>query len=158
MSAVPTTAHAAALARAALAHGGAAPSSAAARADIAHVALGIGAWGLVTGVAMVQSGLSVPLALFMSLLVFAGSAQLTALPLLVAGAPAVGGVGGARLREPALRHLQRLLAAIFHAVPAGLPVAPGLLQRRPELRAVHAPLPEPTPSPSSCPTSGAAWR
>lgn len=55
--------------------------------DIAHVALGIGAWGLVTGVAMVQSGLSVPLALFMSLAVFAGSAQLTALPLLVAGAP-----------------------------------------------------------------------
>lgn len=56
-------------------------------ADIAHVALGLGAWALVTGVAMVQSGLSVPLALFMSLAVFAGSAQLTALPLLASGAP-----------------------------------------------------------------------
>lgn len=55
--------------------------------DMVHVALGIAAWGLVTGVAMVKSGLSVPLAVFMSLFVFAGSAQLTALPLIAAGAP-----------------------------------------------------------------------
>lgn len=55
--------------------------------EISGVSLGIGAWGLVTGVAMVKSGLSVPLALAMSLLVFAGSAQLTALPLMAAGAP-----------------------------------------------------------------------
>lgn len=55
--------------------------------DILHVALGIGAWALVTGVAMVKSGLSVPLALFMSLAVFAGSAQLAALPLMAVGAP-----------------------------------------------------------------------
>ena len=49
--------------------------------------LGIAAWGLMTGVAMVKSGLSVSAALAMTLLVFAGSAQLAALPLLVAGAP-----------------------------------------------------------------------
>ena len=49
--------------------------------------LGVGAWGLVTGVAMVKAGLSVPLALFMSLTVYAGSAQLAVLPLLVVGAP-----------------------------------------------------------------------
>lgn len=55
--------------------------------DMVHVALGIAAWGLVTGVAMVKSGLSVPLAVFMSLFVFAGSAQLTALPLIASGAP-----------------------------------------------------------------------
>lgn len=55
--------------------------------DIVHIALGISAWGLVTGVAMVKSGLSLPLAIFMSLAVFAGSAQLTALPLMTAGAP-----------------------------------------------------------------------
>jgi predicted branched-subunit amino acid permease len=48
---------------------------------------GIGAWGLVTGVAMVKSGLSAPLALLMSLTVYAGSAQLAALPMLAAGAP-----------------------------------------------------------------------
>jgi len=55
--------------------------------DISGVTLGISAWGLVTGVAMVKSGLSVPLALLMSLTVFAGSAQLAALPLIASGAP-----------------------------------------------------------------------
>jgi predicted branched-subunit amino acid permease len=49
--------------------------------------LGMAAWGLVTGVAMVKSGLSIPLATLMTMLVYAGSAQLAALPLLVAGAP-----------------------------------------------------------------------
>ena len=49
--------------------------------------LGISAWGLVTGVAMVKAGMSVPLAIFMSLAVYAGSAQLAVLPLLMAGAP-----------------------------------------------------------------------
>jgi predicted branched-subunit amino acid permease len=56
-------------------------------ADMAPTAAGIAAWGLVTGVAMVKSGLSVPVALAMSLLVFAGSSQLAALPLIAAGAP-----------------------------------------------------------------------
>ena len=55
--------------------------------EMSGVSLGIGAWGLVTGVAMVKSGLSVPLALFMSLAVFAGSAQLAAVPLMAVGAP-----------------------------------------------------------------------
>ena len=44
-------------------------------------------WGLVTGVAMVQSGLSTAQALGMSLMVYAGSAQLASLPLLATGAP-----------------------------------------------------------------------
>ena len=48
---------------------------------------GMVAWGLMTGVAMVKSGMSVVEALAMTLLVFAGSAQLAAIPLLVAGAP-----------------------------------------------------------------------
>lgn len=48
---------------------------------------GIMAWGLVTGVAMVQGGLPVPMALGMSLLVYAGAAQLASLPLIAAGAP-----------------------------------------------------------------------
>lgn len=55
--------------------------------DMTGPALGIAAWGLVTGVAMVKSGLSIPAALTMSLLVFAGSAQLATIPLLAAGAP-----------------------------------------------------------------------
>ena len=55
--------------------------------DLASTCVGIAAWGLVTGVAMIKSGMSVPQALFMSLVVYAGSAQLAVLPLLVAGAP-----------------------------------------------------------------------
>ena len=55
--------------------------------DMAPVALGIGAWGLMTGVAMVKSGMSVLESVAMTLLVYAGSSQLAAIPLVVAGAP-----------------------------------------------------------------------
>ena len=48
---------------------------------------GIVAWGLVTGVAMVKSGLGIPYALLMTLLAYAGSAQLASLPLIAAAAP-----------------------------------------------------------------------
>jgi predicted branched-subunit amino acid permease len=44
-------------------------------------------WGFVTGIAMAKSTLTVQQALAMSLLVFAGSSQLTALPLIAAGLP-----------------------------------------------------------------------
>ena len=56
--------------------------------DIAPQAPGVAAWGLMTGVAMMKSGMSVFEAVAMTLLVFAGSSQLAAIPLLVAGAPA----------------------------------------------------------------------
>ncbi|WP_158529686.1 AzlC family ABC transporter permease [Parvibium lacunae] len=45
------------------------------------------AWGLVTGVAMVQAGLTAWQAVGMNVLVYAGAAQLAALPLLAAGVP-----------------------------------------------------------------------
>ena len=45
------------------------------------------AWGMVTGVAMVQSGLTPAQAVGMTFLVYAGSAQLTSLPLFAASAP-----------------------------------------------------------------------
>ena len=48
---------------------------------------GLAAWGVITGVAMTQSGLGVGLALLMSLTVYAGSAQLASLPLLATQAP-----------------------------------------------------------------------
>ena len=48
---------------------------------------GIGAWGMVVGVAMVKSGLTVVQASGMTLIAFAGSAQLASLPLIAAGAP-----------------------------------------------------------------------
>ena len=49
---------------------------------------GIAAWGLMTGVAMLQAGMSGVEAVAMTLLVYAGSSQLAAIPLIVAGAPA----------------------------------------------------------------------
>lgn len=55
--------------------------------EMIGIALGIAAWGLVTGVAMINSGIGLPLALMMSLLVFAGSAQLATVALIAGGAP-----------------------------------------------------------------------
>jgi predicted branched-subunit amino acid permease len=55
--------------------------------DLMAFGPGLGARGLVTGVAMTQSGLGVPLSILMSLTVYAGSAQLASLPLLASGAP-----------------------------------------------------------------------
>lgn len=49
--------------------------------------IGIAAWGLITGVSMGKSGLPPEVMVLMSLLVFAGSAQLAVLPLMSSGAP-----------------------------------------------------------------------
>jgi predicted branched-subunit amino acid permease len=51
------------------------------------MAIGIAAWGVVAGVAMAKSGMGLPLAIFMSVLVYAGSAQIASLPLIAADAP-----------------------------------------------------------------------
>jgi predicted branched-subunit amino acid permease len=48
---------------------------------------GLGAWGIVVGVAMVKSGLTVLQAGAMTLIVYSGSAQLASLPLIATGAP-----------------------------------------------------------------------
>jgi predicted branched-subunit amino acid permease len=55
--------------------------------DMIGTAVGIAAWGLITGVAMGKSGLPLAVMVAMSLLVFAGSAQLAVLPLMSSGAP-----------------------------------------------------------------------
>jgi len=55
--------------------------------DFQRLAPGIAAWGLMTGVAMVKSGMGMIESLMMALLVFAGSSQLAATPLIIAGAP-----------------------------------------------------------------------
>lgn len=54
---------------------------------VAPALVALAAWGLVTGVATVKSGLTQWQAVGMSLLLFAGSAQLAALPLIAADAP-----------------------------------------------------------------------
>lgn len=55
--------------------------------EMAAVSPGLAAWGLMTGVTMVKSGMSPVEAVAMSLMVFAGSSQLAAIPLIAAGAP-----------------------------------------------------------------------
>ena len=50
--------------------------------EMLSTAIGIAAWGLITGVAMGKSGIAPWLMVMMSLLVFVGSAQLAVLPLL----------------------------------------------------------------------------
>jgi len=55
--------------------------------DMLPLAPGIAAWGLMTGVAMVKAGMSTVEALAMTFFVYAGSAQLAAIPLIVASAP-----------------------------------------------------------------------
>lgn len=55
--------------------------------DIAALTPGLAAWGLMTGVATANSGLSGVEVLLMSVLVYSGASQLAALPLLAAGAP-----------------------------------------------------------------------
>jgi len=56
-------------------------------ADILPTVPGMAAWGMMTGVAMVKSGMSVFEASAMTLLVYAGSSQLAAIPLIAAAAP-----------------------------------------------------------------------
>lgn len=55
--------------------------------DVAGALPGIFAWSIVTAMAMVKTGLTTSQALGMTLIVYAGSAQLAALPLIAAGAP-----------------------------------------------------------------------
>lgn len=55
--------------------------------EMAAVGPGLAAWGLMSGVAMVKSGMSIFEAVAMTLLVYAGSSQLAAIPLIAAGAP-----------------------------------------------------------------------
>jgi len=55
--------------------------------EISHSAVTIVTWSVVTGIAMAKSTLTIQQAIAMSLLVYAGSAQLAALPLIAVGAP-----------------------------------------------------------------------
>lgn len=54
---------------------------------MARIMPGMLAWAVVTGVAMAKSGMPLSIAVLMSLSVFGASAQLAAMPLMVAGAP-----------------------------------------------------------------------
>ncbi|MGB3288506.1 MAG: AzlC family ABC transporter permease [Burkholderiaceae bacterium] len=56
-------------------------------ADVIPALIATCTWGFVTGIALVKSGLTESMAVLMTLTVFSGSAQLTALPLIESSAP-----------------------------------------------------------------------
>ena len=85
--------------------------------DSMTVAPGIAAWGLMTGVAMMNSGMSMAEALLMSLTVFAGSSQLAAIPLLSAGAPMLPPMSPLHPRRQTAVTYRKL--RLGGAVPAG---------------------------------------
>lgn len=55
--------------------------------DVLTALVAAGTWGFVTGIAMVKSGLTESMATLMTVLVYAGSAQLTSLPLIASSEP-----------------------------------------------------------------------
>lgn len=93
----------------------------------AAAAFGIAIWGFVTGVAMVNAGLSVAQALGMTLLVYSGTMQLVALPLMAAGAPVALIVASATLSALRFVVYSAALAPDFGRLPARWRFAVGYL-------------------------------
>jgi predicted branched-subunit amino acid permease len=87
----------------------------------------VGAWALVTGVAMAQSGLALTDSVGLSLIAYAGSAQLAALPLLVAGAPIVVTVLTALMVNLRFVIYSAAVAPSLRALPLGKRLAIGYL-------------------------------
>jgi len=79
--------------------------------------VGILIWGSVTGVAMIQAGLSPTQAVGMSLIMYAGSAQLAVLPLIAAGAPVLSILLTALLVNLRFVMASALLAQDFRSLP-----------------------------------------
>ena len=70
--------------------------------EVAGVALGVSAWGVVAGIAMANSSLGTAWAVLMSLLVFSGTGQIASPAVALERRPAVGGMGHRGVRQPAL--------------------------------------------------------
>jgi predicted branched-subunit amino acid permease len=91
------------------------------------VSAAVGAWAVVTGVAMAQSGLALSESVGLSLLAYAGSAQLATLPLLVAGAPLAVTVLTALMVNLRFVIYSAALAPAFRALPLPRRLAIGYL-------------------------------
>src|SRR5258708_8078220 len=90
----------------------------------AALLVGIVPWGIVAGVAMVSAGLTKAQAVAMSVLVFAGTAQLAVLPLLIAKAPLWVMIAPALVVNLRYVIYTRALAPHFHHLPRPCPVLP----------------------------------
>jgi predicted branched-subunit amino acid permease len=85
------------------------------------------AWAVVTGVAMAKSGLSLTQVVGLSIIGFAGAAQLAALPLLVAGAPAIVSIVTALMVNLRFVIYSAGLAPSLRSLPLGQRMAAGYL-------------------------------
>src|SRR5258708_9093215 len=94
----------------------------------AGLLVGIVPWGIVAGVAMASAGLTQTQAVAMSVLVFAGTAQLAVLPLLVAKAPLWGMVATALVVNLRYVIYSAVLPPHFQHLP---PLCPLLLSSPP---------------------------
>ena len=93
---------------------------------------------MISGVAMVKGGLAVPWAIMMSLLVYAGSAQLAALPLIVAGAPLWVIVATGLITNLRFVIYSAALRPYFADLPLAQARRAGLLHDRFHVHAFHA--------------------
>ncbi len=89
--------------------------------------IGVGLWGVVTGLAIVKSGLSVWHAIGMTLLVYSGTAQLAALPLIALGTPLLAIVTTAILVSLRFVVYSAIIAKYFGHFPFFKRVAIGYL-------------------------------
>jgi predicted branched-subunit amino acid permease len=96
-------------------------------ADMLPVLPAVAAWAVVTGVAMAQSGLALSESVGLSLIPYAGSAQLAALPLLVAGAPIAVSVLTALMVNLRFVIYSAAVAPAFRALPLRQRLALGYL-------------------------------
>lgn len=93
--------------------------------DMLPAAPAVAAWAVVTGVAMAQSGLALSESVGLSLLAYAGSAQLATLPLLTAGAPLAVTVLTALMVNLRFVIYSAAVAPAFRALPLGMRLALG---------------------------------
>ena len=126
--------------------------------DFSPAVLAIVSWGLVTGIAMSKSVLTLPQALGMSLLCYAGSSQLAVLPLLAAKLPLWTVLLTAAMVNLRFVIFSAGLAPHFSYLPMWRRVCARLFQRRHHLSACFR---SGTSRPASCPArrrSSGAWR
>jgi predicted branched-subunit amino acid permease len=81
--------------------------------------IGVWLWGIVTALAMVKSGLSLPDSVAMTLLVYSGTAQLAALPLIATGASLLAITATATLVSLRFVVYSAIVAKYFGHFPLG---------------------------------------
>jgi predicted branched-subunit amino acid permease len=110
---------------------------------------GIAAWGMVVGVAMVKGGLTVAQACGMTLVAFAGSAQLASLPLIAAHAPVWVVFATALVVNLRFVIFSALVAPHFRISPPRVACSTAISAEMFPLACICSAIRRPTPSPAN---------